>query len=83
MFANPFCLLFAIIIIAAVSGVRRALPQTRQVVVDDNGQFAVLSSAEISLYRPYTHYAGAAYCPSAVVLSWSCGREFSFALRSR
>ena len=33
----------------------------------------VLSSAEVSSYKPYTYFAKAAYCTPAQTLSWSCG----------
>lgn len=32
-----------------------------------------LSSAQISAFRPFTYYAGAAYCSPATTRNWSCG----------
>jgi hypothetical protein len=69
---NPFFLFYAVVLASVIGTLRPAVPQTRQA---DNTQFVVLSSAEISLYRPYTHYAGAAYCPPEQILTWNCGGE--------
>ncbi|KDQ61916.1 hypothetical protein JAAARDRAFT_66920 [Jaapia argillacea MUCL 33604] len=32
-----------------------------------------LSTSQITTYRPYTHYASAAYCKPATTLAWNCG----------
>ena len=37
-----------------------------------------LSSAEIESFKPYTLYAGAAYCQPSLTSSWSCGGLFNF-----
>ncbi|KAF9563618.1 lipase [Agrocybe pediades] len=34
---------------------------------------SVLSAAQIESYKPYTYYAGAAYCKPATTLAWNCG----------
>ncbi|KAJ3520580.1 hypothetical protein NMY22_g12694 [Coprinellus aureogranulatus] len=36
-----------------------------------------LSTGEISAYKPYTYYAGAAYCAPARTLAWNCGIQCS------
>ncbi|KAF8651854.1 hypothetical protein AX16_004628 [Volvariella volvacea WC 439] len=49
-------------VLAAPAGILEA----RQSVV-------TLSASQIASYRPYTHYAGAAYCNPANTLAWNCG----------
>jgi len=66
---NPFFLVYAILLASLLNTIRRPLPQTSQVF----GPITVLSGAEISPYRPFTHYTGAAYCPPDKILSWNCG----------
>ncbi|KAF8159299.1 lipase [Crassisporium funariophilum] len=34
---------------------------------------STLSAAQVVSYKPYTYYAGAAYCSPASTLAWSCG----------
>ncbi|TEB21795.1 lipase [Coprinellus micaceus] len=36
-----------------------------------------LSASEVSVYKPYSWYAGAAYCPPASTLAWNCGIKCS------
>jgi len=35
-----------------------------------------LTAAQVSTFKPYTHYASTAYCKPAKTLAWSCGCEF-------
>ena len=35
---------------------------------------AVLSQGQITAFRPFTYFAGAAYCDSSTTIDWSCGR---------
>ena len=37
---------------------------------------SVLSSAEISSFRPFAFYASTAYCQPSQILSWQCGGQF-------
>lgn len=32
-----------------------------------------LTAAQISAFRPYTHYASTGYCQPAATLAWNCG----------
>ena len=43
-----------------------AVPLKRQSI-------SVLSQSQVSVYKPYTRYASAAYCSAASTLTWSCG----------
>ncbi|EJF57711.1 lipase [Dichomitus squalens LYAD-421 SS1] len=43
------------------------LPVKRQAAV------TALSTAQITAFRPYTHYASTAYCSPASTLAWNCG----------
>jgi len=36
----------------------------------------VLSSAEVSSFRPFSFYASTAYCQPSQILSWQCGGRF-------
>jgi len=36
---------------------------------------STLTSTQINSYKPYTYYAGAAYCKPATTLAWNCGSE--------
>jgi len=74
------CLAIYAIIITTVLTVGRRRSAAPEALVDDS-PFSVLSSAEISRYRPFTRYAGAAYCRPEEVLAWSCGgRVFALVL---
>ncbi|PPQ63103.1 hypothetical protein CVT24_005814 [Panaeolus cyanescens] len=35
--------------------------------------FTTLTSAQISAFKPYTHFASTAYCKPATTIGWSCG----------
>ncbi|EEB97095.1 hypothetical protein MPER_03649, partial [Moniliophthora perniciosa FA553] len=37
------------------------------------GSVAALSAAKISAFKPFTYFAGAAYCEPAKTLAWNCG----------
>jgi hypothetical protein len=43
---------------------------------DTSESFTALSSAQIEAFKPYSLYAGAAYCLPAQIMSWSCGGSF-------
>ncbi|KAK1216982.1 hypothetical protein PQX77_020386 [Marasmius sp. AFHP31] len=38
-------------------------------------QITTLSNDQIKFYRPYTHYASAAYCSPSKISNWSCGQD--------
>jgi len=79
------CLAIYAIIITTILTVGRHHPAvTDDTRLVDDKPFSVLPSAEVSRYRPFTRYAGAAYCRPEEVLAWSCGgRVFFFALLLR
>ncbi|GJE90908.1 lipase family protein [Phanerochaete sordida] len=52
--------------LALLSALASALPVRR-------APTAALSSTSISAFRPYTHYASAAYCSAAATRAWTCG----------
>lgn len=41
----------------------------------EEGSITALSTAHITAFRPYTHYASAGYCPPASTLAWDCGHN--------
>jgi len=59
-------------LLAAVAGTA-AVP-----VLEARQSMSTLSDEQVVSYKPYTHYAGAAYCSPASTLAWSCGSEFIF-----
>ena len=73
------CLAIYAIIITTILTVGRRHPTVPEARLVDDRPFSVLPSAEISRYRPFTRYAGAAYCRPEEVLAWNCGgRGFRF-----
>ena len=46
-----------------------AVPTT----VKRQAAITALSTAQITAFRPYTHYASTAYCSPASTLAWDCG----------
>ena len=47
-------------------------------VLEARQSISTLSNEQVASYKPYTYYAGAAYCSPATTLAWSCGSEFIF-----
>ncbi|KIM44391.1 hypothetical protein M413DRAFT_352271 [Hebeloma cylindrosporum] len=57
----------ALTLLAAVTGtIATPVLETRQGI-------STLSAEQVASYKPYTYYAGAAYCTPASTLAWSCG----------
>jgi hypothetical protein len=65
-----------ILALLSIFGLAHAGAVTKRQVI------TTLSSAEIESFKPYTLYAGAAYCQPSLTLSWSCGGMFNFLGRS-
>lgn len=42
----------------------------------------VLSTTEVSAFKPYTYFAKAAYCEPADTLAWTCGGEIPSVIHS-
>ena len=40
---------------------------------DEETSITALSPAQITAFRPYTHYASTGYCSPASTLAWDCG----------
>ncbi|KAG7086415.1 hypothetical protein E1B28_002370 [Marasmius oreades] len=38
-------------------------------------QNSILSDKQVACFRPFTHYASAAYCPSQQIKNWTCGED--------
>ena len=47
------------------------------IAITKRGSVTKLTGAQIAAYKPYTYYAGAAYCTPTDTLKWVCGREWS------
>jgi len=62
----------ALVLLATVAGTV-AVP-----VLEARQSISTLSDEQVVSYKPYTYYAGAAYCSPATTLAWSCGSEFIF-----
>jgi len=54
-------------LLAAVAGTA-AVP-----VLEARQSISTLSDEQVASYKPYTYYAGSAYCSPASTLAWSCG----------
>ena len=37
-----------------------------------------LSTSQISAFKPFTFFAGAAHCPPTTTINWTCGGWFPF-----
>lgn len=53
-------------VLSTVLAVRGISLESRQSVTQ-------LTAAQVSSYKPYTYYAGAAYCSPSKTLTWTCG----------
>jgi hypothetical protein len=62
----------ALVLLATMAGTV-AIP-----VLEARQSTSTLSDEQVVSYKPYTYYAGAAYCLPATTLAWSCGSEFIF-----
>ena len=40
-----------------------------------NNGIVALSTAQVTAFRPYTHYASTGYCSPASTLAWDCGHN--------
>ncbi|KAF9265891.1 alpha/beta-hydrolase [Marasmius fiardii PR-910] len=40
-----------------------------------SNEIVVLSSDQVTSFKPFTHYASAAYCPPSNISKWSCGED--------
>lgn len=65
----PLQLVCALLLVT-VSAVVRAMPLLPSRA---EGGASALSLDEISAFKPYTHYASAAYCKPNTTHSWTCG----------
>lgn len=41
--------------------------------LEERQSITTLSTAQVTVFRPYTHYASTAYCEPAQTLAWNCG----------
>jgi hypothetical protein len=42
-------------------------------VIIERQSITTLTTAQVAAFKPYTHYAAAAYCQPSQTLSWTCG----------
>ena len=45
-------------------------------IIEARQSITTLTSAQVNAYKPYTYYAGSAYCKPANTLAWNCGGKF-------
>ncbi|EAU90643.1 lipase [Coprinopsis cinerea okayama7 len=44
-------------------------------ILEARQSVSTLTAAQVASYKPYTHYAGAAYCSPSRTRAWNCGRN--------
>ncbi|KAL7277102.1 hypothetical protein ACG7TL_008947 [Trametes sanguinea] len=58
--------LLAVCLVAPASALPAPAKQRRQSII-------ALAQAQVTAFRPYTHYASAGYCQPAATVAWNCG----------
>ncbi|KAH6915706.1 lipase [Coprinopsis sp. MPI-PUGE-AT-0042] len=64
---QSFILLLSLCLLAVLDGASAAP------VLEARQSTTTLTSAQVNAYKPYTYYAGSAYCKPANTLAWNCG----------
>ncbi|TEB21996.1 lipase [Coprinellus micaceus] len=70
-------LVFSLLLFAQFAAIAFAAPAAIPPVLEARQSVTTLSASQVAAYKPYTHYANAAYCPPAKTLAWDCGTRCS------
>ncbi|RDB18517.1 Lipase [Hypsizygus marmoreus] len=63
------------VVLAALLG---ALAVKAAPALETRQSITMLTAAQVTAFKPYSYYAGAAYCKPANTLAWNCGSKCSF-----
>ena len=63
----------SLLLFAQIATIAFAAPAAIPPVLEARQSVTTLSATQVAAYKPYTHYANAAYCPPAKTLAWNCG----------